>query len=185
MNGYIYTSYAGADPDAGWTMSDPIISQTPTLGACVPNIRRAVHVGDWVFSVSGRVPGRAQFVVGGFRVTEKIDQLAAYKRFPENRLRSEGDQTVGNVIVNADGTQHVDDRHTNFERRLENYIVGDQPIVMKTVEEITRSRAETLAKLSQIFGREGNRVFDVIGRFRKMDEGQVNQVRDWLEAIKR
>ena len=185
MNGYIYTSYAGADPAAGWTMSDPIISKIPTLGACVPNIRRAVKVGDWIFSISGRVAGVSQFVVGGFRVAEKIDQLAAYERFPENRLRKEGNQTVGNVIVTADGSQHPDDRHTNFERRLENYIVGDRPILLDTTEQIARGRSETLAKLSEIFGREGNRVFDVIGRFRKMDEGQVNQMRDWLDEIKR
>lgn len=185
MNGYIYTSYAGADPDAGWTMSDPIISETPTLGACVPNIRRAVNIGDWIFSISGRVPGRSQFVVGGFRVAEKIDQLAAFDRFPENRLRKNEGQMVGNVIVTADGRQHPDDRHTNFERRIENYIVGEKPILLDTPQQISRGRAETLTKLSQIFGREGNRVFDVIGRFRKMDEGQVNQMRDWLEAIKR
>ena len=185
MNGYIYTSYAGADPDRGWIMSDPIISATPTLGACVPNIRRAVKIGDWIFSISGRVPGLSQFVVGGFRVAEKIDQLAAYQRFPENRLKKEGRQMVGNVIVNADGTQNPDDRHTNFERRLENYIIGDQPILLDSPREVARGRAETLSKLSAIFGREGNRVFDVIGRFRKMDEGQVWQMRDWLESIKR
>jgi hypothetical protein len=185
MSGYIYTSYAGADPDAGWVMSDPIISVTPTLGACVPNIRRAVKLGDWIFSVSGRVPGMSQFVVGGFRVAEKIDQLAAFERFPENRVRREGGQVLGNVIINADGTQHPDDRHTNFERRLENYIVGDKPILLDTVEQRARARAETLGKLSEIFGRQGNRVFDVIGRFRKMDDRQVDQMRDWLQSLKR
>lgn len=185
MNGYIYTSYAGADPSTGWVMSDPIISKAPTLGACVPNIRRAVKIGDWIFSVSGRVPGLSQFVIGGFRVTEKIDQLAAYERFPDNRVRKEGRQVVGNVIVNADGSQHPDDRHTNFERRIENFIVGDQPILLDTPAQVARGRAETLAKLGEIFGREGNRVFDVIGRFRKMDDRQVIEMRDWLEAIKR
>jgi len=165
-------------------MSDPIFSKTPTLGACVPNIRRAVKIGDWIFSISGRVPGRSQFVVGGFRVAEKIDQLAAYARFPENRVRKEGGQIIGNVIVNADGTQHPDDRHANFERRIENYIVGDRPIFLDTPEQRARGRAETLTKLSEIFGREGNRVFDVVGRFRKMDEKQAQQMRDWLESIK-
>lgn len=185
MNGYIYTAYAGADAATGWIMSDPIISKTPTLGACVPNIRRAVKIGDWIFSISGRVLGVSQFVVGGFRVAEKIDQLAAYERFPENRVRKKGRQTIGNVIVTAEGTQHPDDRHTNFERRIENYIVGDQPILLDTPEQIARGRSETLAKLSDIFDRKGNRVFDVIGRFRKMDESQVIQMRDWLEEIKR
>lgn len=184
MSGYIYTSYAGADPSKGWIMSDPILTRTPTLGACVPNIRRAVKVGDWIFSVSGRVPGVQQLVVGGFRVAEKIDQLTAYDRFPENRLRKEGGQLVGNVIVLADGSQHPDDRHTNFENRIANYIVGEKPILLDTPEEIARGRAETLAKLSGVFGREGNRVFDIIGRFRKMNDEQVGEMRHWLEEIK-
>lgn len=185
MNGYIYTSYEGADPATGWIMSDPIIAKTPTLGACVPNIRRAVKIGDWIFNISGRVKGHSQYVVGGFRVAEKIDQIVAYDRFPENRLRKQDGQLVGNIIITADGQRHPDDRHTNFERRIQNYIVGDTPILLSTPEQVARGRAETLGALGAIFGREGNRVFDVIGRFRKMDQGQVGQMRDWLEAIKR
>ncbi|MBP2292670.1 hypothetical protein [Azospirillum rugosum] len=166
-------------------MNDPIFVKTPTLGACVPNIRRAVSIGDWIFAISGRIPGERQFVVGGFRVNEKIDQLAAFHRFPENRLhRGPTGQMMGNVIVNADGTQHPEDTHSNFERRLENYIVGGQPIVLETPDEIDRGRAQTLTVLSQIFGRQGNRVFDIIGRGRKMDTHQVNELHGWLESLK-
>ena len=185
MSGFIYTSYEGADPEKGWIMSDPILAAVPTLGACVPNIRRAVKLGDWIFTVSGRVPGVAQYVVGGFQVTEKIDQLAAYKRFPENHVRrAKSGQLTGNVIVQADGTQHPDDRHANFERRIENYLVGHNPILLDEPNEVARARAETLGTLSRIFDREGNRVFDIIARGRKMDDKQVEELRGWLLSIK-
>lgn len=109
MSGYIYTMYAGADPGHGWTLNDPIVGKAPTLGACVPNIRRNVKIGEWLFAISGRIKGAPQFVVCGFKVNEKIDQLAAFHRFPENRLhKSPTGQLLGNVIVNADGSQHHD-----------------------------------------------------------------------------
>lgn len=186
MNGYVYTMYAGADPGHGWVLNDPIFGRTPTLGACVPNIRRNVEIGDWIFVVSGRVERERQFVVGGFRVKEKIDQLAAYHRFPRNRLRRAATgQLLGNVIVTETGEQHPEDRHANFERRLENYIVGRDPVLLETAEEMDRGRAQTLATLAGVFGRGGNRVFDIIGRGRKMDAQQVNEIRGWLEALKR
>ena len=87
MKGYIYTMFAGADPDKGWRMTDPILTPVPTLGACVPNIRRLVVTGDHIFVVSGRTRKVQQYVVGGFQVAEKIDALTAYHRFPENRMR--------------------------------------------------------------------------------------------------
>src|SRR5689334_4451772 len=62
MNGYIYTMAAGADPGHGWVMNDPIFGDVPTLGACVPNIRRVVEEGDYIFVVSGRVRNERQFV---------------------------------------------------------------------------------------------------------------------------
>ncbi len=186
MNGYIYTLYAGADPGHGWEMNDPIFGAKSTLGACVPNIRRSVREGDWVFVVSGRVRGERQFVVGGFKVNEKIDQLTAYNRFPENRLhRAANGQLLGNVIITADGKQHPEDTHQNFERRIENYIVGGEPVALASPAEMDRGRAETLAVLGRIFGRDGNRVFDIIGRSRKMEQQQVEELRAWLEALKR
>ena len=87
MKGYIYSMFAGADPGKGWVLTDPIFQPKPTLGACVTNIRRLVVPGDYIFVVSGRIPDVRQYVVGGFRVEQKIDALAAYKQFPENRLR--------------------------------------------------------------------------------------------------
>src|SRR6516165_856032 len=103
MKGYIYTMFPGADPARGWTLTDPIFGKVPTLGACVPNIRRVVLPGDHIFAISGRAPGVQQYVVGGFQVAEKISQLAAHGRFPDLRQRQLDDGTLrGNVIVTAD-----------------------------------------------------------------------------------
>ena len=185
MSSQIYTMYAGADPSQGWVMNDPIFGKRPTLGSCVPNIRRNVQVGDWIFFVSGRVKADRQYVVGGFQVEEKINQMVARDRFPELIVRrDESGHVLGNIIVNADGTQNAEDNHANFERRLENYLVGGASVELNTPKEFEQSRAETLAILSRLFGKEGNRPFDIIGRGRSMDNGQVGEMRSWLEAIK-
>lgn len=184
MNGYIYTMFAGADPAHGWIMNDPIFGKTPTLGACVPNIRRAVKLGDYIFAISGRVPGKKQFVVGGFEVQDKIDALAAYRKFPENRLRvNDAGHVLGNVIVNSRGEHHHLDEHDNFERRVENYIVGGNPIVLETQQQFSAGRQDTLDILSKVFGKKGARVFDIIGRQRRMDPKQVEEMLTWLKSI--
>jgi hypothetical protein len=186
MSAYIYTLYEKADPSKGWVMNDPIFEgKRPTLGACVPNIRAAVKQGDWIFAVSGRVKGEKQFVVGGFKVVEKIDQLAAYERFPENRLSiAPNGQILGNIIVDANGSQHPDDNHKNFENRVKNFLVGSEPIALVKPKSFEIAREETLPVLSRIFGKEGNRVFDVLGRHRKMNDDQSNDLRSWLESVR-
>ncbi len=184
MKGYIYTLGGGADPGHGWIMNDPIFGNPPTLGACVPNIRRAVTRGDHIFAISGRVSGDNQYVVGGLRVAEKIDALAAYRRFPENRLSQNDDgRLLGNIIVDEGGEHHPLDYHSEFEKRIENYIVGDNPVYLDNPEAIDRARQETLPFLSGLFHKEGNRVFDVVGRWRRLDEQQVDQIRQWLSGL--
>ena len=185
MNGYIYTLYAGADPGNGWIMNDPIFGKTPALGSCVPNIRRAVELGDWIFAISGRVPGLQQYVVGGFQVKEKINQLAAFDRFPDFRFQKAKDGTVtGNIIVQADGTQHPDDDHSNFERRLDNFLVGGDSLTVESPQEIECARTQSLPFLNRLFEKQGNRIFDVIGRHRKMNSDQVAEMREWLASLK-
>jgi len=183
MKGYVYTMYAGADPAHHWTLNDPIFGKAPTLGACVPHIRRAVSVGDHIFVVSGHIPGVKQFLVGGFEVAEKISALAAFKRFPENRLRKEGEQVLGNIIVNGRGEHHPLDEHDNFKRRIENYIVGRDPLELTSSLQIKAAREGTMDLLSEVFDKKGKKPFDVIGRHRKLDEHQVEQMRDWLRNL--
>lgn len=184
MKGYIYTMFAGADPGRGWKMTDPIFAPTPTLGACVPNIRRAVVPGDHIFVVSGRTPGVQQYVVGGFRVAEKIDALAAFDRFPENRLSLVGGQMLGNVIVDEQGRHDPRDYHGDFERRIENYIVGEHPVLLESPGEVQRGREETLGALQHLLNRAGDRVYDIVGRWRRLDERQIHDLVGWLSAIK-
>jgi hypothetical protein len=185
MKGYIYTMSAGADPGHGWVMTDPIFGRIPTLGACVPNIRRAVVPGDYIFVVSGRIPGVQQFVVGGFQVDEKIDALTAYKRFPENRMKIGREGLIeGNIIVDQAGKHHPLDEHDGFAARVENYIVGHNATAFAGKSEYEAAREETLDVLGDIFHRTGNRAFDIIGRHRKMDERQIGTLLEWINSVK-
>lgn len=185
MKGYIYTMYAGADPGHGWVLNDPIFGKPPTLGACVPHIRRRVEPGDYVFAVSGRVRGDRQFVVGALGVAEKISALAAFERFPEYRMaEAESGGVRGNIIVGPDGQHAAVDTHSNFASRVENYIVGCDPVVLETPEQFARARQETLDILQSIFAKRGDRVFDIIGRSRRMDASQVDQLLSWMRSLK-
>jgi hypothetical protein len=151
------------------------------------NIRRLVTLGDFVFVVSGAARGVQQYVVGGFQVQEKISALTAYRRFPENRLHlSEDGILMGNIIVDEKGRQHSLDRHDpkTFTRRIEDYLVGSNPVALTTPGQIERGRAETLEKLSTILEKpRTNRVIDLMGRWAKLDESQVTQTLDWLRGI--
>lgn len=184
MKGYIYTMYAGADPGHDWTLNDPIFGASPTLGACVPHIRRAVGIGDYIFVVSGSVPGTKQFIVGGFEVAEKITALAAYKRFPEHRLKqAENGQVLGNIIVDSRGKHNPLDDHKNFEQRIENYIVGRDPLVLTTPQQFKAAREETMDILLEVFGKKGRKPFDILGRYRKLDEHQIELLRARLKDL--
>jgi hypothetical protein len=154
----------------------------------MPNIRRLVLPGDHIFVISGKVQSAQQYVVGGFKVEEKLHALAAYDRFPENRLRLDEEGHVqGNIIVNPNGSQHALDHHKSatFNERLENYIVGSNPIALVTPAETELGRAQTLDKLANILQRpKANRVIDLMGRWAKLNEAQVQQMLDWLQGIK-
>ena len=187
MKGYIYITSTGADPSARGNLNDPLFTRTPTLGACMPNIRRLVERGDFIFVISGKVPGIQQYVIGGMRVAEKISALAAYKRFPENRLSLDAEGKLqGNVVINSKGEKHALDTHeaATFANRVKNFVVGDQSVALKTPREVEIGRAQTLPKLSQILDRRGNRIIDVVSRWKKLDERQVSDMVDWLKGIK-
>lgn len=186
MKGYIYTMFAGADPGVGWNMTDPIFGKRPTLGACMPNIRRFVEPGDQIFVISGRVSSVQQYIVGGFAVDEKIHALAAYERFPENRQSRENDGSLrGNIIVGQDGKQNAVDYHGNFERRVENYVIGRDPIVLETPKEIELGRERSLSLLQYLFARnQAQNIKEVIGRFRKLSAGQIEELRGALSQLK-
>lgn len=188
MKGYIYITGTGTDPGRFGNLNDPIFARKPTLGACMPNIRRLVTKGDYVFVVSGAVTGVQQYVVGGFQVEEKITALAAYERFPENRLQlDEAGLLQGNIIVDKDGNKHPLDGHSvdTFESRIQQYLVGSKPVHLSKPSQVEAGRAQTLDQLSTILQRpKANRVIDVMGRWAKLDERQIGQTLDWLRGIK-
>ena len=187
MIGKIFVTGSGCDPVKGKHIKDPYLGPKPSLGACRPDIRRRVQKGDHVFVVSGKVQGLSQVVLGGFEVAEKISVMEAYERFPEQRLRRLPDgQVIGNVIVNAKGKQHDLDHHNRdtFDRRIENYLVGMNPIALLTLEEIDEGRLRTLEILQEVFGKKGNSVRAIIGRHRNMTELQVYKLRMLLDTVK-
>lgn len=182
--GYVFITRTGYDPEKGKHVKDPYLGDQPTFGACMTNVRKYVEPGDSIFVISGKVRNYLQFIMGGFEVAEKIHATDAYQRFPEHRLRKIDDQLAGNIITNSQGEQHFLDNHNNYDRRLENYIVGKNPIVLSTPEEIAKGRSGTLEMLKELFGKGGFIPHDIIGRMSKLDERQVERLRSWLLSLK-
>lgn len=187
MAGYIYITGQGADPGAGRPLNDPMFKPVPSLGACMPNLRRAVMEDDWIFVVSGKIERFPQYVIGGMQVEEKISALEAFRRFPDNRLSiSEGGRLSGNIIVDRRGKKHELDTHPDdgLDRRIQNFIVGRNPLRFESKREVARARDETLTLLQSVKGKKGNRPIDVIGRMSKLSDLQVQKILDWMAGIK-
>lgn len=185
MKGYIYTMFQGADPGIGWHQTDPIFRPVATMGACMPNIRRAVDIEDFIFAVSGRVKSHKQFVVGGFQVAEKINALAAYERFPEYRQMKIEDGTLrGNIIVDANGLRSKVDYHSgSLESRIENYVIGKNPVEIAAPKAIEIAREETVNVLSDIFEKGGKTPYEIMGRWRKLNDRQIAKLIDWMNSV--
>jgi len=187
MPSYIFVS-PGSDPGAGRALVDPMLSSSkPSMGTCRPDLRRMVKPGDHIFVVSGSL-GRIyqQYVIGGMQIDEKLDdQLEALRRLPQNALRFEGSSKAGNIIALPDGTQHPRDRHSNFESRIKNYVLGKNPVVLETPREVQLGRERSVDILSELFDRQGSRIQQVMGRSRKLSDAQAERLRRALEDIKR
>jgi hypothetical protein len=187
MIGKIFITRSGYDPQLGKHVKDPYLGPCPTLGACRPDIRSQLKKGDHIFVISGRLPDFNQFVMGGFEIESKIPAIEAYRLFPELRLRRLNDgQLTGNIIVTADGRQHELDDHNSFDRRIKDYVIGTNPLVLTTPEEIAEGREQTLDALRDILHKKGKSPFEVVGRFgTKLTDKQVLQFREWLAALKK
>lgn len=187
MPSYIFVS-PGSDPGAGRALVDPMLSSSkPSMGSCRPDLRRMVKPGDHIFVVSGSL-GRTykQYVIGGMQIDEKLeDQLEALRRVPQNALRFDGRNKAGNIIALSDGTQHPHDRHSNFESRIKNYVLGKNPIVLETPREVELGRERSVDILSTLFDRQGSRIQHVMGRNRKLSDAQAERLRRALEDLKR
>jgi hypothetical protein len=185
VKGYIFVS-PGSDPGAGKILTDPILGPRPTMGACRPDLRKHVQSGDRIFVVSGSTRGFSQYIIAGFEIDQKLDALTAYAQFPEHRLRlGETGQKEGNIIVTPDGQHNPLDEHDQFDKRIQNYLVGRNPVALEKSKEIELGRERSLELLREIFNRPGARtVQGVIGRARKLDERQIEKLLDGLNAIK-
>src|SRR5262245_32841486 len=178
MKGKIFVTSSGYDPEKGKHVKDPYLGPSPSLGACRPDVREKLQKGDHVFVVSGKVRGVDQVVLGGFEIAEKISAIEAYERFPEQRLRRRPDgQVTGNVIVDGDGQPHELDHHDQFSRRIENYVVGANPIALLTPEEVAEGRRRTLEILREVFDKKGDSVREIMGRCRNLTEKQILELR--------
>lgn len=187
MIGKIFVTSSGGDPAKGSHVKDPYLGPNPSLGACRPDIRGKLQKGDYIFTVSGKVPGVEQVVLGGFEIAEKISGIEAYERFPEQRLRRLPDgQVTGNVIVNAEGKQHELDHHDKdtFDRRIKNYVVGVNPIALLTPEELEEGRRQTLEILREVFQSKGNSIREIMGRWRNLTGKQILKLHALLNAVK-
>jgi hypothetical protein len=183
--GKIFITQSGYDPECGKHVNDPFLGATPTLGACRPDIRKRLRKGDHIFTISGRVRGVSQFVMGGFEIAAKLPATEAYKKFPQLRLHKLDDgQVTGNIIVNSRGEQHTLDNHNSFEARIQNYVVGTNLVAARTSREIEIARRETLEVLQEVIRKKGKSAIDVVGRWgTELSEEQVMQLREWLSNI--
>jgi hypothetical protein len=188
MIGRIFITRTGYDPERGKHVKDPTLGPVPTLGACRPDIRRKVVEGDHIFVISGRVPGLPQYLIGGFEVAQKLDVMTAFRTLPEQRLHRLPDgQLDGNIIVDGRGRQHRLDTHRaeTFAKRIEDYVVGRNPIALTTPEEIALGRAQTLDVLRDVLRKPGESPIEVVGRWGStLSESQVLELRDWLHSLK-
>jgi len=186
MGGKIFITSSGYDPQLGKHVKDPYLGDSPTLGACRPDIREQLDEGDHIFVVSGKVKDTNQFVMGGFEIERKITAVEAFGLFPDLRLRRRDDgQLTGNIIVDAVGNQHVLDNHNSFDRRIKNYVVGTNLLSVSTAAEIAVARQQTLDALREILQRDGKTPFDLLGRSgARLTERQVEALRSWLTALK-
>ena len=186
MIGKIFITRSGYDPQLGKHVKDPYLGASPTLGACRPDIRSQLEAHDHIFVISGKVPDANQFVMAGFEIQSKIDAIEAYHRFPEHRLRKLADgQLTGNIIVDARGRQHDLDDHNSFSKRIKNYVIGTNPVLIATPDEIAEGREQTLDALRDILHKKGSSPVEVVGRWgSKLTEKQVLQLREWLAALK-
>jgi hypothetical protein len=188
MYAKIFITRNGYDPEKGKHVKDPYLGASPSWGGCRPDIRRTIVKGGQVFVISGKLTGVSQFVMGGFTVADKIDALTAFKTMPEQRLHLREDgQLDGYIIIAKDGSQHELDTHptTTFQKRIENYVVGRDPIALITPSEISRGRAETLEVLRSVLRKRGASPIEVVGRWGSdLTERQANELRSWLESLK-
>jgi hypothetical protein len=186
MLGKIHITRQGYDPQLGRHIKDPYLGPNPSMGACRPDIRKRLQLGDHIFTVSGKIRDAPQFVMVGFEIAQKISANDAFHQFPERRLHRLADgQLDGNIIVNSRGKQHRLDDHPNFDRRIQNYVIGANAICISSDIEIARGRSQTIEALQEILKSRESTPIRLLTRFgRTLTERQVEALRAWMLSLK-
>ena len=91
MIGKIFMTRTGYDLQLGSHVKDLYLGPKQSLGACRPDIRRQVRIGDHIFVVAGKVDKGKKFVMCGFRVVRRISARDAYVEIPDRRLQRRED----------------------------------------------------------------------------------------------
>ena len=114
------------------------------------------------------------------------DQMRAFDRFPDNRLHfDQTNQRYGNIIINANGEQDARDHHNKLAVRIQNYLIGVKPVVVQTPAEVSIARERTLPILKELFDKpDARRVSEVIGRNKKMNDKQIENLLAALDSLK-
>ena len=173
----------------GQPLVDPALSsRRPTMGTCRPDLRRLVTLGGQIFVVSGSMGKLVnQYVIGGLEVHDKLpSQMAAFEKYPEHRIHyNAAGQRLGNIIVTEDGDHDPRDGHDKFDRRIQNYLVGKNPVFLETEREITLGREHTVEILARIFDKPAaKRIREVMGRMAKLSDEQAGRLREALMQLK-
>jgi hypothetical protein len=93
------------------------------------------------------------------------------------------DEKIGNIIIDQYGRQNPLDDHDNFEQRIDNYIVGRDPIVLVPPREIVRGRLETLDVLKRVLRKDGASPINVMDPRSRLDEDQIEEIRRVLSVL--
>ncbi|WP_447774836.1 hypothetical protein [Variovorax boronicumulans] len=105
MSSYTFNS-PRSGPGMDHPLADPLLTSgsRPTMGTCRPDLRRLVRPSDPNFVISGSMgPKHRQYVICGLEIAETLEeQLAALRHFPENTLRFDAGEKMGNIIVTPD-----------------------------------------------------------------------------------
>lgn len=159
----------------------------PTWGICRTDLRRVCSEGDYIFYVLPKINTvGVQSIFAYLKVTEKMNHVDAFTRFPQKRMANK--KINGNIIVNEDGSYNRFDANQDHRRRFESikqhYIVGDETASQfLKKEKIMKLGKEFPEYLNNLFDGDSKTIFQIITRGgRILSESQVKKLLQWLKG---
>ena len=192
MQGRIYISsaftnlkYSICKPNSEFLDNDPHFwNSPPTWGVCRTDFRSKLEKGDYIFFVLPKYTTLPQMIYGYMKIIDNITHIDAYKRFPQKRMKRNGNPN-GNIIVGKNGeyNDYDDNIHEDrFAKIKQYYVVGDRIRSQFLKPEKIKLLAPTfLQTLNKVFNINPDNIFSIIGRKgRKLNEEQINTLLRWL-----